>query len=53
MVKGFKYTLEITDDLKTYCLNCLTYFPKGVYKYYRCAKCHQVLIDDRQDGVYK
>ena len=45
--KPFKYTLEITKDTDTFCSFCDTPLPIGIYKYYRCIKCHQVLIDTR------
>lgn len=46
--KPFKYTLEIKECVKTHCIYCKTPIPKGIYKYYRCVKCHQVMIDTRE-----
>jgi len=49
--KPFKYTLEITNDANTFCSFCDTPVPVGVHKYYRCIKCHHVLIDARNQPI--
>ena len=48
--KPFKYTLEI-KEVGTCCMYCKTSIPKGIYKYYRCSKCHKVIIDARNQPV--
>ena len=52
--KPFKYTLEITNDIDTFCSFWDTPVPSGISKYYRCIKCHHVLIDARnQVTIYE